>query len=172
MNGSLVQRARAPESDRALAACEVCGLPLDSEPFDESGFGDVPGPGQEVLLARFELSPQYCGVLENFSQYVGDRQGLLSGVMETPGLLWQLRVNHRPLYPYVRLEHIVNPWGFGSFPVVIRLEEAATLEFVVRNLNAPAPPAGRIARVGGRLTGRFWYNPRYGDATSHARPRR
>lgn len=168
MNGSLVQRARYAEAEPSPASaltCHVCGLPLDSEPFDESGFAEVPDPGCEVLLARFELQPQYCGLLENFAQFIGNEQGMLSGVMETPGLQWQLLVNHRPLYPYVRLEHVVNPWGYGSFPVTLRLDEGATLEFVVRNVNAsPSADGRRIGRVGGRITGRFWYNARYGDA--------
>ena len=74
-------------------------------------------------------------------------------------------VNNRPLYPYIKLDHIVNPWGWGSFGVSIRLDENATVEFVVRNLDYSAPAASEIKRIGGRIVGRFWYNSAYGDAT-------
>ena len=88
--------------------------------------------------------------------------------VETPGLQWIISVNRRPIYPYLRLEQIVNPWGYGSFGVAIRLDENATVEFVVRNAGY-APPAGTaIKRIGGRIIGRFWYNPAYGDATPRA----
>ena len=36
----------------------------------------------------------------------------------TPGLLWMILVNNRPLYPYPNLDRIVNPWGYGSFQVL------------------------------------------------------
>ena len=113
-------------------------------------------------MARFELPPQYCGLLENFSQFT-DQLGRDLSQVETPGLQWIISVNNRPLYPYIRLEHIVNPWGYGSFGVSIRLDENATVEFVVRNLGYLRPE--RIKRIGGRIVGRFWYNPAYGDAT-------
>ena len=122
------------------------------------------------MLARFELPPQYCGLFENFSQFT-DLLGRDLSEVETPGLQWIISVNNRPLYPYVRLEHIVNPWGYGSFGVAIRLDENATVEFVVRNTRLYPGPRGARARdqaVGGRIVGRFWYNPAYGDATPHA----
>ena len=76
----------------------------------------------------------------------------------------------RPLYPYVLLEHIVNPWGDGSFGVSIRLDENATVEFTVRNVAHPAlgRPETEVRRIGGRIVGRFWDNPAYGDATPRA----
>ena len=144
------------------ALCPSCGLPRDYEHFDESGFAATPAAGQQVVLARFELAPQYCGLLENFSQYT-DQFGRDPSQVETPGLRWIITVNNRPAYPYIKLEQIVNPWGWGSFGVSIRLDENATVEFVVRNLSAPA--SSEIERIGGRLVGRFWYNPAYGDAT-------
>ena len=47
----------------------------------------------------------------------------------------------------------------------IRLDENATVEFVVRNLDYSAPVATEIKRIGGRIVGRFWYNSAYGDDT-------
>ena len=73
--------------------------------------------------------------------------------------------NNRPLYPYLTLDRIVNPWGFGAFPISIRLDENATIEFVVRGMGNVASGNGdAIKRVGGRIVGRYWYNPAYGDA--------
>ena len=99
-------------------------------------------------MARFELPPQYCGLFENFSQFT-DLLGRDFSEVETPGLRWIILVNKRPLYPYVRLEHIVNPWGYGSFSVAIRLDENATVEFFVRNTGYtpdPAEPEREIKR--------------------------
>ncbi len=174
MNGGIVSAMQQLDVMRASFLCPNCGLPRDYEHFDESGFADIAvkplQPGREVLLARFELPPQYCGLFENFSQFT-DLLGRDFSEVETPGLQWIILVNKRPLYPYVRLEHIVNPWGYGSFSVAIRLDENATVEFFVRNTGYtpdPAEPEREIKRVGGRIVGRFWYNPIYGDATPRA----
>lgn len=144
-------------------AREVCGLPVDAENFDVSGTADLPARGREVLLARFALNPQYCGRFENFCQFT-DLHARDHAEIDTPGLLWLVLVNGRPLFPFLDLERIVNPWGWGSFPVSIRLDENAVLEFVVRN-TGHTPGAVPIRRVGGRILGRFWFNPVY----SHAR---
>jgi len=128
------------------------------------GIEKTPDPGREVLLARFELQSQYCGVFENFSQFVGNAEGDLLTVIHTPGLEWLILVNRRPLSPFLKLDHIVNTWGLGGFPVAIRLDENAMVEFVVRNVNLAAD--SQIQKVGGRITGRYWYNPAYGDANS------
>ena len=158
MKGGVVSAMPQLDVTRQSYLCSNCGLPRDYEHFDESGFADTPAPGREALLARFELQPEYCGLLENFSQFTNQL-----GQVETPGLQWIIMVNNRPLYPYIKLDHIVNPWGWGSFGVSIRLDENTTVEFVVRNLDYPVP--GKIERIGGRIVGRFWYNPAYGDAT-------
>jgi hypothetical protein len=135
--------------------CVTCGIPADSEYFDESGFAPVPEAGSEVLLARFDLRHQYCGVMEWFSQFT-DAFGRDPSAVETPGLEWLLLVNRRPLSPYVGLQAIVNPWGSSAFAVRIRLPEAAKVEFLVRNTGAP--PNSAVKRVGGRLAGRYWFN--------------
>lgn len=144
----------------AQTLCVICGVPVDSQHFDESGFAAAPRPGSRVVLARFALPPQYCGVLQYFSQFTDAFAGSPAAV-ETPELEWWLAVNGRPLYPYVSMTAVLNPWGFGSFPVHIRLEEGAVLEFAVRGLQNSG--ASGVKRVGGRILGRYWYNPVYGD---------
>lgn len=149
--------------------CVRCGIPVDSECFDESSITDLPLPGRDVVLARFELPPQYCGALEYFSQFTN----LIASnpaEIETRGLDWALLANGRPLSPYLRFDRILNPWGYGSFPVTVRLDESATIELVARN-RSYAPPAGaaEITRIGGRIVGRYWYDAAYGRAQQSAR---
>jgi len=136
----------------------MCGIPVDSEVFDDSSIVDVPAPGQAVVLARFQLAPQYCGILQYFVQYT-DLQAKRPEEVRTPGLLWTVRSNNHPLSPYIQLDRILNPWGYGSYQVAIRLDEASTLELVVRNT---AIDTAGISQVGGRLMGRYWYNTAYG----------
>ncbi len=229
MNGTRVIEAPIPG-----AMCANCGIPLDAQYFDESGIAkdvDKLEPGREVLLARFELHPQYCGVLEYFSQFT-DAYAKDPSRIETPGLEWLILSSRRPLYPYIRLDRVLNPWGYGSFQFAVRLEIGATVEFVVRRLAGPVgvpfftairkniaaspspqavtpasmtnmSPDGKLlvdtgaareevtvisvttrtftaifqnnhtapvavegntlTQVGGRIVGRYWYNPAYGD---------
>ena len=139
--------------------CPTCGIPLDAQYFDDSKVIAAPGVGREVLLARFELPPQYCGVLEYFAQFT-DAYGKDPSRIHTPGLQWLILINKRPLYPYTNLDRIVNPWGNGSFQVSIRLDENSTVEFQVRRISAEAP---EVTSVGARILGRYWYNAAYGD---------
>ncbi len=155
--------------------CSHCGQPADSRYFDASGITELPSPGREVTLARFELPPQYCGRLEYFSQFT-DAHARDASRIDTPGIEWRILLNRHPLHPFLGLERIVNPWGWGSFPLSIRLDEGATLEFVVRHVGTAssqgksrgksAPPP--VERVGARLVGRYWYNRSYGH--DDARP--
>lgn len=158
-------------SPAAAASCAHCRTPLDSRCFDMSGFGDPPDVGGSLRLARFELPHQYCGVLEYFAQFT-DASARDPARVETPGLLWLVLVNGRPLDPYLDLQAIVNPWGNGSFPIWIRLDPASTVELVVRGVARAAPGHAAIgdeirdaaiARIGGRLVGRYWYDESYGD---------
>jgi hypothetical protein len=167
-----VQPAGAFELRSSSALCFNCGIPLDAKYFDESGAVKLdpnlprldPELGREVVLARFELSPQYCGVLEYFAQFT-DLYEQNSSQIETPGLEWVILSNGNPLYPYVKLERIVNPWGNGSFQIGIRLDEGATIEFVVRRRSADL----KGITLGGRIVGRYWYNTAYGAAGRNGR---
>jgi hypothetical protein len=160
-----VQRARVLELGSSAALCFNCGIPLDAKYFDESGVEAIPAPGRDVVLARFELSPQYCGVLEYFAQFT-DLYEKDSSKIKTDGLEWVILSNGHPLYPYVKLERIVNPWGNGSFQIAIRLDEGATIELLVRRRSADLRG---ITLVGGRIVGRYWYNTAYGAAGRNGR---
>ena len=182
-----------PEKETTAGLCAACGIPLDSQHFDDSSVKKAPDVGGEVVLARFDLPAQYCGVLQYFAQYT-DLFARDAAQVATPNLEWRILVNNHALFPYINLRRIVNPWGYGSFPVNIRLDEDSTIEMVVRGVpddesqNALAPrltkvepvsrgrrvtsnksrSAGepgltRIVLVGGRIVGRFWYNASYGD---------
>ena len=144
--------------------CTACGIPFDSLHFDESNVVAVPEAiGDQVVLARFELPPQYCGVLQHFSQFT-DAFGKDFGDVQTPTIEWKLLVNNHALFPYINLRHIVNPWGYGSYPVNIRLDEDSTIELVARRvtpISSLRDPT--IEVIGGRIAGRFWYNASYGD---------
>jgi hypothetical protein len=156
---------RAQDTLRPVTALD-CGIPLDSQYFDDARVLPVPVVGATQTVARFELPAQYCGVLEYFAQFT-DLFGRDPSAVETPGLRWQILANRQPLYPYHQLELIVNPWGNGSFQFSVRLPEGAVVEMVVRRIAEPVlAPANQIARVGGRLMGRFWYNSAYGNATA------
>jgi len=143
------------------ALCTSCGIPLDSQYFDDSSVQKVPEPGEELVLARFELPTQYCGMLEYFSQFT-DAYGTNNANVATPEIEWQLLVNNHALFPYINLRRIVNPWGYGSYAVNIRLEENSTLELVARRVTndgtLPTSAGGAINLVGGRIAGRFWFN--------------
>ena len=154
--------------ERTPALCNSCGIPFDSQYFDDSDVVDLENPrlevGQEIVLARFDLPPQYCGVLQYFAQFT-DKFGRDASRIDTPEIEWKLLVNNHSLFPYLNLRHIVNPWGFGSYPLNIRLDENSSLELVARRVKQPTevPILDRVTRVGGRIMGRFWYNPCYGD---------
>lgn len=142
--------------------CLYCGAPLDSQPFDESSILEAPDVGREVVVARFALPPQYCGVLEHVAQFT-DAHGQAADQAQTPGIEWTLLGNGSPIHPFSRLGHILNPWGFGGFKTAVRLSDGMRLEFVVRR--AAPSPAGRpqVRVVGGRLVGRVWYDRTFGE---------
>lgn len=150
--------------------CDACGIPLDAEHFDRSAIRDVEwrefNAGDTLSLASFQLRPQYCAVVECFSQYT-DRWARGQEV-RTAGLRWSVRANGRPLWPYESVEHVVNPWGYGSFGVRIRVEEGAYLELAVTRVSEPGDLEG-FTQIGGRICGRYWYNPAYGGRTESCR---
>src|SRR5574341_758935 len=157
-------------------SCVICGIPLDAEYFDVSGvaLGELPEDhpfkqfdqeftntlptrGEERVLASFQLHPQYCGALTYFSQYtdlyVDDNRQIL-----TPGFEWSVVQNGKPVFPYTRLEQIVNPWGYNCLPVLVRLDENAKVEFVLRNRSISNLNDYPIKAFAGRIRGRYWYN--------------
>jgi hypothetical protein len=146
-------------TDRRIARdglCARCGIAADSSYFDESSITTLPPMGRNVVLARFELPPQYCGVLEYFSQFTNVLPAN-PGAIETPGLDWAVLSNGRPLAPYLRFDRILNPWGAQTFQVAVRIEASATIELVAYNRAYTPPAAAAIDRIGGRIVGRYWY---------------
>lgn len=154
----------AGDIETTTGLCAACGIPLDSLYFDESSVVAAPSvTGDEVVLARFELPAQYCGILQHFSQF-SDAFGDNFRDIQTPTIEWKLLVNNHALFPYINLRHIVNPWGYGSYPVNIRLDEDSTIELIGRRVTAIGSlPNPTINVIGGRIMGRFWYNASYGD---------
>jgi hypothetical protein len=188
-------------------SCVICGIPLDAEYFDVSGFvgkaryidktrfeidnnlddpfdkdegfglpqpEGLPPRGEQRVLASFQLHPQYCGVLTYFSQYT-DLYARDNAQILTPGFEWMILQNGKPVFPYTRLEMIVNPWGYNCLPVLVRLDENARVEFVIRNRGIkdddlkerpqspePLPPRYPIRTFAGRIMGRYWYNDSFG----------
>jgi hypothetical protein len=199
--------------NRALTdkSCMICGIPLDAEYFDVSGFvgkarieidkidpetnkpikvlvnpfeafgltspEGIPPRGEQRVLASFQLHPQYCGVLTYFSQYT-DLYARDNTQILTPGFEWIVLQNGKPVFPYTRLDMIVNPWGYNCLPVLVRLDENAKVEFVIRNRGikdddlkerpqeekdlSPLPPRYPIRAFAGRIMGRYWYNDNFG----------
>ena len=153
----------------ASPLCATCGIPWDAGYFDESGVFDLASqglnPGSELVLARYQLHRNYCGILMSFAQFT-DAYARDNSRVLTPGYQWQVRVNGLPRDPYLTLDHILNPWGQTGMPVHLRLDEGGLLEMAIRNVNVPVgtgdPRELKIA--GGRITGRFWYNTDYGGA--------
>jgi hypothetical protein len=156
-----------------MSVCHICGVPWDAGFFDESNVFRVDAqanqgrslePGQEVVLARYDLHPQYCGMLLYFAQFT-DRFATDPTQVTTPGYQWQIRCNGRPRDPYLTFDRIINPWGLSGFPVYLRLEEGCVLEIVIRNVNVVQQgDPRRLGQVGGRILGRYWYNTIYGGA--------
>jgi hypothetical protein len=148
--------------DAAPSLCSGCGVPSDAQYFDVSSVQRKPNPGETFTLAEFELPPQYCGVLEYFAQFTDD-YARDNSLIETPGIEWLILADGGPLFPYLTLKHIVNPWGNGAYPVAIRLQENTVLKFVARGVTSNSAQS-TITKVGGRLVGRFWFNSAQGDA--------
>jgi len=144
-----------------MNVCHICGIPQDAGFFDESDIKDAPPLGQEVVLARYELHRNYCGLLMYFAQFTNVYAGDPTQV-QTPGYQWQIRCNGQPRDPYLTFGHIINPWGLSGFPVYLRLEEGCVLEFAIRKIGDDQGKT--LNEVGGRILGRTWYNTAYGGA--------
>ena len=142
--------------------CAICGMSADAEFFDNSSIVDFPEKGDQAVLATFQLPPQYCGVLETFAQ-ITIFCNRYNEQINTPGLEWMILRNGQPLYPYtLKFEFIINPWGYNNYPVRIRLDEHAKIEFIARNRAYDPTKDGEIQKVGGRISGHYWYNRAYG----------
>jgi hypothetical protein len=150
------------------AACHVCGIPADASYFDDSRIAGAPdGLSPEVVLAKYELHPNYCGELQYFAQFT-DAYALSPAAVETPELEWQIRSDGQPLAPWLTFRRIINPWGLSGFPIHVRLKEGSLTELVVRFVGSTGPfvflssPPPPVKQVGGRLLGRYWYNTNFG----------
>lgn len=162
--------------------CVICGIPVDAEFFDVSGFvGEIPGRttysdsfpedtiqniglpqrGEQKILASYQLHPQYCGLITRFAQYT-DQYARDNSQIHTPGFEWLIFQNGKPVFPYTRLEMIINPWGYNCFPVSIRLDENARVEFVLKNRSVTDLGNYPIQAFAGRIVGRYWYNEVFG----------
>jgi hypothetical protein len=141
--------------------CHVCGIPTDAGFFDQSSVTDPPGVGQEIVLARYELHRNYCGVLMYFAQFT-DRFARDPAEVQTPGFQWQVRCNGQPRDPYLTFDRIINPWGLSGFPIALRLEQGSVVELAVRR--AGSDQEKTLTKVGGRILGRYWYDTAYGGA--------
>jgi hypothetical protein len=142
-----------------MSICTVCGIPQDAGFFDESNIKPAPLLGEELVLAKYELHRNYCGMLMYFAQFTNKYAGDPTQV-ETPGYQWQIRCNGQSRDPYLAFQHIINPWGLSGFPIYLRLEEGCLLELAIRNVGARGDDV--LIKVGGRILGRYWYNDVYG----------
>ena len=144
-----------------MNVCHICGIPWDAGYFDQASIKPAPKLGEEIVLARYELHRNYCGVLMSFAQFA-DKYASDNSKVRTTGYQWQIRCNGQPRDPYLTFEFILNPWGNGGYPVQLRLEEGCVVELVVRNVGPDGDNV--LNEVGGRITGRYWYNTVYGGA--------
>jgi hypothetical protein len=160
MNVCTVEGVTAP-------VCATCGIPWDAGYFDESRVFDLTiqplNAGEELVLARYQLHRNYCGMLMSFAQFT-DAYARDNSLVLTPGYLWQVRVNGLSRDPYLPLDHILNPWGQAGMPVHLRMEEGGLVEIAIRNLDVVLGinDPRELKIVGGRITGRFWYNTDFG----------
>jgi hypothetical protein len=141
--------------------CNVCGIPWDAGYFDETSIQPAPTIGEELVLAQYQLHRNYCGILTSFAQFT-DKYASDNSKVLTTGYFWQIRCNGQPRDPYLTFDHIINPWGQSSNSVQFRLEEGCLVEIAIRNVGANGGDIVNI--VGGRITGRYWYNTDYGGA--------
>jgi len=158
-----IQPRKRREQTAPATRCATCGIPLDAQYFDVSGIFDVDKLPRGGVLASFTAPAQYCGELLYFAQF-SDLHAQTPAEFRTRGLVWRVLKNGQPVFPYQELDRVVNPWGTGCFAVPVRLEEGATIELVVRKVNAQ--PADPVKVVGGRLVGRYWFDETYSDVAA------
>ncbi len=100
---------------------------------------------------------------------------------DPPGLEWEIRCDGQPRDPYLTFDRIINPWGLSGFPIYLRLELGSLVQLVAGTVGVGGGPSipvlfrsdpSVVNRVGGRLLGRYWYNPMYGGEPGEALHRR
>ena len=164
-----------PRDTGYLDVCHICGIPKDAGYFDVAAIKKAPeSAGEEVELARYQLHPQYCGVLLHFAQYAEPATDQDKQVFKTPGYEWTILSGNVPLAPYLPTDLILNPWGYNAFPIYLRLEEGCLLRLVVRKVaelhtraDAAIKAADSDIPVKGLLSG--WPNTGYLRIHSAAR---
>ena len=153
-----------------MSLCSSCGMPIDAGIFDDSSILNIvtegeaaPAfhsaslqPGESLELARFELSPEHCGMLFAFAQYT-DRYAANPANLLTPGYEWEICCDDQPLSPWLRFDRIIQPWGLAGFPLSVRLLRDSTLRFVIRNLGVDPADGNWLRQVGGRVVGKYWF---------------
>lgn len=141
----------------ATVACARCGIPADALAFDASSVVPWASTSREIVLARFDLPSQYCGVLDSFFQFTSEHAADASRIL-TPTIQWRLLIDRHPVAPYPDLRWIVNPWGACAPSTAIRLSPGARVELVARRL----PGTDASSTIAGRITGHYWYDASYG----------
>jgi hypothetical protein len=141
--------ARAKSED---AACPRCGQAIDSRHFDASGFQPLPERGAR-RCSRVSNSRRNTAACSSSSPNTPTSRRAMPRRSRRRGSNGCCGSIARCSNPYVQLEHIVNPWGFGSFQLAVRLPEGATVELVAKRALA-APVLAGVSKVGGRLCGR------------------
>jgi hypothetical protein len=73
-------------------------------------------------------------------------------------------IDRQPVSPFLNLRWIVNPWDGCPPSVWVRLSPGARVELVARRVVPdPSQPSDTDpAVIGGRITGRYWYDPSLG----------
>ena len=108
-----------------MNVCHICGIPQDAGFFDESTIKAPPLLGQELVLARYELHRNYCGMLLYFAQFT-DRYARNPTEVQTPGYQWQIRCDGQPRDPYLTFDRIINPWGLSGSPSICGSKRGAS----------------------------------------------
>lgn len=154
-----------------MSLCVSCGIPIDAGIFDDSSILNIitegeaqPAshraslvPGESLELARYELSPEHCGLLLAFAQYT-DRYAAGPANLLTPGYEWEICCDDQPLAPWLRFDRIIQPWGLSGFPLAVRLQRESTLRFVIRNLGVDPADENWLRQVGGRVVGQYCFD--------------
>ena len=92
------------EIETTTGLCVSCGIPQDSQYFDDSNVLKAPALGEEVALARFELPAQYCGVL----QYFSPKPEITPETIDLGGSAYELIKSSATEFEYTTLAEVSN----------------------------------------------------------------